>query len=134
MAKSKTRNFLLGALAGGIAGSVTALLLAPKSGRELRKDIVVGAQQVSERTVQIASQVGESTTRLARQVGNGATEFAGKARDTASNVIESVRSWRSPQVDGELDDISDAASNLLETGASETDEENADKSVLQTIS
>ncbi len=35
--KSRARNFILGALAGGVAGSVTALLLAPKSGRELRK-------------------------------------------------------------------------------------------------
>lgn len=33
------KGFILGVLAGGIAGSVTALLYAPKSGRELRKDI-----------------------------------------------------------------------------------------------
>ena len=46
--KSNARNFILGALAGGVAGSVTALLLAPKSGRQLRKDIIVSAH--SERS------------------------------------------------------------------------------------
>ena len=34
------KSFILGALIGGAIGAVTALLFAPKSGRELRRDIV----------------------------------------------------------------------------------------------
>ncbi|EUJ29484.1 hypothetical protein PCORN_09942 [Listeria cornellensis FSL F6-0969] len=33
------KDFLIGGLIGGIVGSVTALLLAPKSGKELRGDL-----------------------------------------------------------------------------------------------
>ncbi|MCQ6560803.1 YtxH domain-containing protein [Paenibacillus mendelii] len=92
--RNATKSFLFGALAGGIIGSVTALLLAPKPGRELRKDIADGAQQVGETTVRIAGQVGETTTRIAKQVGSGASQVAVKAKDTAGSVIGTVRSWR----------------------------------------
>jgi len=34
-----TKGLFLGFLAGSVIGAVTALLLAPKSGRELREDI-----------------------------------------------------------------------------------------------
>jgi gas vesicle protein len=95
MAKlTQSKSFLFGAVAGGVLGSVTALLLAPKSGRELRKDITEGAHHVGERTVHIAGQVGETTTRIAKQVGGGAANLAGKARDTAGSMIGGVRSWR----------------------------------------
>ena len=36
---SYTKGFFLGTLIGGAAGAIVALLLAPKSGRELRRDI-----------------------------------------------------------------------------------------------
>jgi gas vesicle protein len=100
MAKGTQRkSFMFGALAGGIIGSLTALLLAPKSGRELRKDIADGAQEVGDRTVRIASQVGDTTTRIAKQARNSASNAAGKARDTADSVIESVRGWRTSRRD-----------------------------------
>lgn len=58
------KSFWVGALIGGIVGSVSALLFAPKSGRELRKDIAEGAQQVNERTQQWAKQIGDQTEEL----------------------------------------------------------------------
>ncbi|MDT8975530.1 YtxH domain-containing protein [Paenibacillus sp. chi10] len=58
------KKFWIGALIGSVIGSVSALLFAPKSGRELRKDIAEGAQQVSERTQEWARQVGEQTDEL----------------------------------------------------------------------
>lgn len=36
---SYTKGFLVGAVVGGAVGAVLALLFAPKSGRELRRDI-----------------------------------------------------------------------------------------------
>ena len=35
------KDFLIGTLVGGIVGSLTALLLAPKSGKELRGDLII---------------------------------------------------------------------------------------------
>lgn len=63
MAKAN-KTFWIGALIGGVLGSVSALLLAPKSGRELRHDIAEGAQQVSEKTQQLAKQFGEQSGEL----------------------------------------------------------------------
>lgn len=63
MAKAN-KTFWVGALIGGVLGSVSALLLAPKSGRELRQDIAEGAQQVSEKTQHLAKQFGDHSGEL----------------------------------------------------------------------
>ena len=46
---SNTKSFLLGALIGGAVGAITALLFAPKSGRELRRDIVDNSTELYDR-------------------------------------------------------------------------------------
>lgn len=38
--RSSTKSFLLGVVAGGVVGSLIALLYAPKSGKRLRRDII----------------------------------------------------------------------------------------------
>jgi len=126
------KSFFIGALVGGIVGSVTALLFAPKAGKELRKDIADGAQQVGESTKRIAGTVGETTTRIARQVGSGATELACKAKDKASDVIGSVRSWRIGRSDSDGNESGEqSGSNIQDNSlqvsvltSSETTDEN----------
>jgi len=44
--KGLVKGFLLGMLAGGITGSLIALLYAPKSGIELRRDIIKKGQEL----------------------------------------------------------------------------------------
>ncbi|WP_138753234.1 YtxH domain-containing protein [Paenibacillus sinopodophylli] len=90
--RKQTKGFLLGALAGGVVGSITALLLAPKPGKELRQDISDGAQKVSETTVKVAGQVGDTTGRIAKQIGGQAIQIAGRTKQAASGVVSSVRS------------------------------------------
>ncbi|OBZ12991.1 MULTISPECIES: YtxH domain-containing protein [Bacillales] len=90
--RKQTKGFLLGALAGGVVGSVTALLLAPKAGKELRQDISVQAHKVSDTTVKVAGQVSDTTGRIAKQIGDQAVQIAGKTRQAASSVVSSVRS------------------------------------------
>ncbi|MGO4539915.1 YtxH domain-containing protein [Paenibacillus sp. 2TAB19] len=86
-----TKGFLLGALAGGVVGSVTALLLAPKAGKELRQDISTGAQKVGQTTVKIAGQVGESTGRFAKQIGDQAVQLADRTKQAAGNFVSTVK-------------------------------------------
>ena len=45
-----TKGFIIGALVGGVAGALTALLLAPKSGAELRQDIAKTSSDVYGKT------------------------------------------------------------------------------------
>lgn len=102
----KGKDFLLGAVVGGLLGAVTALLLAPKSGKELRADLAEQAQTVSVKTQEIASNVSSKTQELASQLGSKTQELAKqvssqtgdllqKAKEVAGNVSDEVRSWKS---------------------------------------
>lgn len=81
--KDSNKSLLWGALIGSVVGSVTALLLAPKSGRELRQDISEGARQVSEKGQELASKVGEQSAQI-----------VSKVKETAEVVIQDIQSWR----------------------------------------
>ena len=88
------KDFLLGAVVGGIIGAVTALLLAPKSGSELRADIKETANVVTTRTQEIAQQVGERSQVLARNVSSQTSEWVDKAKEIAGTVATEVKSWK----------------------------------------
>jgi gas vesicle protein len=105
------KDFLMGAVVGGLLGAMAALLLAPKSGRELRQDITEQygtisektqqiANTVSEKTQQIASTVGEKTANIAKTATTHTTEWvdkakdvAGTVKDVAGTVIDEVKTW-----------------------------------------
>ncbi|MDQ0058474.1 YtxH domain-containing protein [Paenibacillus harenae] len=89
--RKQNKGFLLGALAGGVIGSVTALLLAPKAGKELRQDISTGAQKVGQTTVKVAGQVGDTTGRIARQIGDQAVQIADRTKLAAGNFVSTVK-------------------------------------------
>ncbi|MVO98456.1 YtxH domain-containing protein [Paenibacillus lutrae] len=80
---TRGKDLIYGAVFGSVAGAVTALLLAPKSGKELRADIAQQAAQVSEKTQEIARTVGEKTSDL-----------VDKAKEATASVTAEVRSWR----------------------------------------
>jgi gas vesicle protein len=117
--QKKGKDLLIGAIVGGILGAATALLFAPKSGRELRSDIAEQAQAVSEKTAQIANTVSQKTQEVVKTVSTQTSELVGKAKDTASSVVETVRSWkesdRGDDVNGELES-SEAAEDLVIVG------------------
>lgn len=112
MANQRGKDIIVGAIAGSVLGAVTALLLAPKSGRELRKDIAGGVQQVSEKTQTVAKQIGTQTS-----------EWIGKAKDVTSQVVDQVRTWRSGD-DKEEEEVVIAA--VAATEETEENEEVAD--------
>jgi gas vesicle protein len=59
------KDFLLGTMIGGLVGAATALLLAPKSGRELRSDINDQATYVRLKTEQMKHSALEKGQDLA---------------------------------------------------------------------
>jgi gas vesicle protein len=77
------KDFVIGALLGGIIGAGTALLLAPKSGRELRENINDGYQLASKKTSELAKNVGDQTDVL-----------VGKVKEVAEYVKEDVQKWK----------------------------------------
>ncbi len=63
-----SKDFLIGALVGGIIGAAAALFLAPKSGAELRGDVTTQASQLKDKTVDLSSTAKEKTTQLSSQL------------------------------------------------------------------
>ncbi len=117
--KKEVKSFIIGTAAGAAIGAVTALLFAPKPGKELRKDIADGAQHAYEATAKKAGQVSDATVRIAKQVGSQTAELAGRAKEAVSGVVGTVTSLRSKSVEA-VEGEGEAA----EEAATETEQEN----------
>lgn len=88
-----TKDFVIGTLVGSIIGASAALLLAPKSGKELRGDINEGAIQVKYRA--------NDWKEKAYTTGS---EFRKKAMDTTSDLTSAVKE--------KTDEVRESAMNL----------------------
>jgi gas vesicle protein len=64
-------------LLGGILGALVALLYAPKSGRETRKDISKAARRIKKETVDLVEDTIESVN-----------DFADDMKDKVSDIIK----------------------------------------------
>lgn len=95
--RTSSKGFLLGLLAGGAAGSIAALLYAPKSGRELRKDIRKKSREIINETEQYAA-----------NTKNRAAEIISDARKKAENLILDART--------KADSITKGTERLYEQG------------------
>lgn len=81
---AETRGALKSALIGGAIGAAAALLLAPKSGRELRGDIRDRYIDMQDRTKRILTDVGNKTQEVAKQVGQQASDMLDKTRSAVA--------------------------------------------------
>ncbi|WP_233487845.1 YtxH domain-containing protein [Aerococcus sp. 1KP-2016] len=63
-----TGSFLLGAIIGGTAGAVAALLFAPKSGRELRDDLNQQANVIRDTALDYADIMSEKGNAVTKQL------------------------------------------------------------------
>jgi gas vesicle protein len=89
--KKAVKSFLWGTLTGAITGAVAALLLAPKSGRELRSDISETAQRVGEKTADLSRQAGSAVKSLVKKT----SEVAAETKQAASQFVTDIRSRKS---------------------------------------
>jgi gas vesicle protein len=81
-----TKDFLIGGIAGGILGAVVGLLMAPKSGEELRQDIRDTYEDVSDRTQDFANDL----TKRGRSFAKTARKRANKWIDLAHHVVDDL--------------------------------------------
>lgn len=94
-----TKDFLIGALVGGIIGATTALFLAPKSGKELRSNINDQAILLKDKTGQIretaitkggaiAAVAKEKTATISKVVSEQSTGLLNKVKRTKAKNDE----------------------------------------------
>jgi gas vesicle protein len=77
------KDFIFGALLGGLVGSATALFLAPKSGKEMRQDLGEQTVTLRQKSGTLAQIAKEKSSDLAKTVG-----------DQSSNVVSRVKEWQ----------------------------------------
>src|SRR4030042_6628946 len=91
MNKDATR--LMGAfLLGGLIGSTIALLYAPKSGRETRKDISKAAKRAKRGAVDLVEDITESVTDFTSDMKDKATDIVERGRELSENARKEIES------------------------------------------
>lgn len=82
----------MGLLAGGLAGAVTMLLLAPQSGRETRRQIREKSIELRDRTSEMiedaVTQVRTNTNKITMGVKNYGQELAVEQLDHVSEAAQ----------------------------------------------
>ncbi len=95
---SYVRGFFTGVILGGVVGAITALLLAPKSGRELRADIrrrsgelYWKARELFEHATEEAADELNTAKERARSIVQSAREQAEAIIKDAERALQEAR-------------------------------------------
>lgn len=76
----QAKDFLIGAAVGGVLGTVTALLTAPKSGKRLRQDLSDVYEDLTDKTNDMACQVGKRSRSWLKNVKGQTADWTERAR------------------------------------------------------
>ena len=113
------KDFIVGVIIGSIIGATTALLLAPKTGTELRGNLSTQAGQIKEKTMDLSTTAKEKTTKLSKQL-----------QEQSEQLVDKVKSIKgkpsSPLDDGTASSEGEEPMEYMET-ISHTSEELADQ-------
>lgn len=104
MSNSNNKDFLLGTIVGGIVGAVTAMLLTPKSGRELRSDLNEQATVVKDKSLQIKDTAMEKGNEWISVAKEKSTDFAKTVSEQSSQVADKVKEVTERMKSGEESD------------------------------
>lgn len=74
------KDFVIGALVGGIVGAAAGLLLAPKSGKDLRSDVAVQAVQLKDKSADFSTTAKDKTVQLSKQLQEQSTQLVEKVK------------------------------------------------------
>lgn len=133
-----TKGFLMGALVGSAVGAITALLLAPKSGKELRQDIATKTSDiygkasdyygiVEDKVSGVVSAAAQDGKAKAQQIINAAKDQAsniiGKAEDILAGAKYKVGETKS-DISSKYGNVKDAARAGIDTFKTELKREN----------
>ncbi len=90
-----SKDFMIGTLIGGIVGAATALLLAPKSGKDLRNDLNEQAGVLKEKTGQWKDSAVEKSNEFAAVAKEKSSAISKSVQEQSNNVVGKIKSYRS---------------------------------------
>lgn len=91
---TSSKDFVVGAFVGAIIGAAAALLLAPKSGRDLRSDVSTQAVNLRHKSAELSAQAKEKTAELSTTAVDKTKELAAKAQpltDKVAPIVEKAK-------------------------------------------
>ena len=83
--------FMSGLLLGGIAGAITALLLAPQSGEETRKVILDKSLELKDKALETVEEARQKAEKAAAEARIAAQEYTQKLQNQAKGLQEQGR-------------------------------------------
>lgn len=111
---SNSRDFVTGAIVGGLAGALAALLLAPKSGKELRGSLNEQTSSLKDKSADLASVAKEKASGLKDTVSQQSSTIVNKVKDM-KNRSEST----SQDTDADEGELQEVPTSMAETSTME---------------
>src|SRR5258706_11151334 len=93
MAEEKSglaKGLFIGFIAGGVVGAITALLYAPKSGKELRSDIKRKAGDFAEDASEYVKSARAKTIDVINEGKNRSDQLVSDAKEKAEHILGSA--------------------------------------------
>jgi gas vesicle protein len=109
-----TKDFLIGTLVGGIVGALTALFLAPKSGKELREDLNDQAYLLREKTESLRETAIEKSSEITSTVKDKTSALSKKVSEQSQGLVSKVKGIKS-DVEDEQSEGENTIDRLFET-------------------
>lgn len=109
-----TKDFLIGTLVGGIVGALTALFLAPKSGKELREDLNDQAYFLREKTESLRETAIEKSSEITSTVKDKTSALSKKVSEQSQGLVNKVKGIK-VGVEDEQSEGENAIDQLFET-------------------
>ena len=108
------KDFVIGALVGGIIGAAAGLLLAPKPGRDLRGDVAVQAVNLKDKSVEFSTTAKEKSVHLSSQLKEQSTQLVDKVKEKVSKT-PTVYDDGTVSSEGEepLDEVVEAVTDVI---------------------
>ncbi|MBM4762596.1 YtxH domain-containing protein [Bacillus sp. B15-48] len=110
---TNTRDFVIGAIVGAVAGAAAALLLTPRSGRELRTSINERSVSILEKTEQVKDKAMTKSIELASVAKEKANSIANTVSQQSSDLLHKARNDQN-QEDPQSHDFANSSSGMSE--------------------
>ena len=116
------KDFIIGALVGGIVGAAAGLLLAPKAGRELRGDVAHQAVNIKDKSVELSQQLKDQSTQLVDKVKSKTSKaptvfddgtVSSEGEEPLDEVVSAVEDVIAEATEG-IEAVADAAEDKLQ--------------------
>ncbi|SIT85393.1 YtxH domain-containing protein [Edaphobacillus lindanitolerans] len=119
-------GFLTGAIIGGLIGAAAALLLAPKSGKELRGDVSTQAVNLKEKGIELSSVAKDKTADMTKTVQEKTSGLGKSIQDQAGQMVDKVKSMKkgqsAPMDDGTVSSEGEEPIEFIDTVADKVHE------------